>query len=300
MQVRIIIMLLYHYRENFGDNLAPYIVSSIIPSEYLYWAKPFRFGRFSADVARFVYYSFMRDYRTSDLLAYELNKKILISVGSIIEEANSNSIVWGAGISHKDSYICKKADIRAVRGYKTLERMSCIGIKTDGIAVGDPAILLPNFFKPDVPKKRKIGIIPHKNNFTEITERLKGVNSDEIVVISLINKDIEAIIREILSCEIVVSTSLHGLIVAHAYSIPALWIESSPILGDRSKFFDYFSSLGIKEYLPKKFDIIETLLRHNNIPDIFDLVYSRGKGAPERKLESIRKSLIEAFPFDIV
>lgn len=293
-------MFLYYHRENFGDNLAPYIVSKILPSEYLYWAKPFRFKRFFMDAIRFIAYPTIRDLPTSSLLSYEFNKKILISVGSIIEEANKNTVVWGAGVSHKDSYISAKSDIRAVRGYRTIERMRQLGIDTDGVAVGDPAVLLPDLYSPNMEKKNKFGIIPHKSDFDEVKFRFRDlIDSNEIVVISLRDKDVEATIREIASCDMVISTSLHGLIVAHAYSVPALWAENKPLIGDRSKFFDYFSALGIAEYKQQNLEYIESLLR-NDEAALIEIIQEFGKIPDKEKSKSVRDSLLNAFPFDVV
>jgi pyruvyltransferase len=56
---------------------------------------------------------------------------------------------------------------------------------------------------------------------------------------------IEEVIDRIAACELVASSSLHGLIASHAYSIPAFWIKFRPLLsGDDSKFHDYFLSIG--------------------------------------------------------
>lgn len=293
-------MLLYHYKENFGDNLAPYIVSKILPSEYLYWAKPFGLKRFLGDALRFVAYAVVGSRKTSDLLSYELNKKILISVGSIIEEATENTVVWGAGVSARNSFISRKADIRAVRGYRTIERMRNLGINADNASIGDPAILLPDLYNPAVGEKKKLGIIPHNCDFEEINTRLSDLTaSGDVVVISLRNNDVESVIRQIVSCDTIVSTSLHGIIVAHAYSIPALWIENCPLIGDGSKFFDYFSSLDLKEYLPQKFERIETLIR-NDMDALRGMVEEKGNFPLREKSKNARKLLMGSFPFDIV
>jgi hypothetical protein len=48
-----------------------------------------------------------------------------------------------------------------------------------------------------------------------------------------------------------VSSSLHGIIIAHSYGIPAAWIAISEIHGSGVsadfKFLDYYSSVGLSE-----------------------------------------------------
>jgi pyruvyltransferase len=59
------------------------------------------------------------------------------------------------------------------------------------------------------------------------------------------------VVNEILSCEYIISSSLHGLIVSEAYSIPNLWIKvSDKIRGGEFKYQDYFQSIGIMNASP--------------------------------------------------
>ena len=59
------------------------------------------------------------------------------------------------------------------------------------------------------------------------------------------------IINEILSCERIVSSSLHGLITAQSYDIPCFWFKQNYIPGDDIKFYDYFESVYDIDYIPK-------------------------------------------------
>jgi hypothetical protein len=53
-----------------------------------------------------------------------------------------------------------------------------------------------------------------------------------------------AVIKEIAACEHILSTSLHGLIAADSFNIPAVWARREPDLwGGRFKFLDYESAV---------------------------------------------------------
>ena len=70
------------------------------------------------------------------------------------------------------------------------------------------------------------------------------------------------VIDQICSCEIIASSSLHGLIVPDAYNIPNCWITlSGKISGGLFKFYDYFSSVNRKDSEPIKIDKISDLLQ---------------------------------------
>ncbi|MGR4383081.1 polysaccharide pyruvyl transferase family protein [Escherichia coli] len=67
-------------------------------------------------------------------------------------------------------------------------------------------------------------------------------------MIDLKTSNIEDVLNQMLSCEQIISTSLHGVIVGHAYGIPTIWIKHNDIDTDGFKFKDYFDSVGIKLY----------------------------------------------------
>ena len=62
-------------------------------------------------------------------------------------------------------------------------------------------------------------------------------------------------IDQILSCNIILSSSLHGIIIADAYSVPNLWCKFSEYEAENNgfKFKDYF--LSVKKNIEKPFPI---------------------------------------------
>jgi len=183
-----------------------------------------------------------------------------LTVGSILSKANSNTIVWGSGfISEESSFkYGNPKKICAVRGPKTRNKLLKMNIECPEI-YGDPALLLPLYYKPNkLKKKYKLGVIPHyidKDN-----KYLELFNREEILIIDIQNKDIFKFIDEVNSCEKIISSSLHGIIVGDAYGIPSLWIElSKKIMGNGFKFLDYFQSVGRKEESPIKINNSTTI-----------------------------------------
>jgi len=189
----------------------------------------------------------------------------LICVGSIARRAGVNTTVLGSGIISKGDRITPNANWKFVRGPYTQQHVNRLGGSCPDV-YGDPALLLPRIYNPEITKKYKIGYIPHNVDYAEISKVYDNV-------INLRTRNYKNVIDKILECEYIVSSSLHGVIVAHAYGIPAAWVKSQNNLkGDNVKFEDYFSSVNLdaeisfydkpKFSLPKKIDIttIEDIL----------------------------------------
>ena len=88
----------------------------------------------------------------------------------------------------------------------------------------------------------------------------------DLLVIDLMTNDIEATTDLFLQCERIISSSLHGVIIAHAYQIPAVWVEfSDKLFGDGIKFQDYFESVKLSCYPPvmvSKISDLESVLNN--------------------------------------
>ncbi|USD38671.1 polysaccharide pyruvyl transferase family protein [Ferrimonas sp. SCSIO 43195] len=169
-------------------------------------------------------------------------------VGSVAQLANTGTTIWGSGLISKDAVPFRKPKkVCAVRGPLTRNRLQSLGIDTPKV-FGDPALLLPRFFTNISENKRyKLGVIPHfvdKNNLF-----FKRELPDWIKVIDVETKDVQAFINELCECEYIVSSSLHGIILADAYNVPSCRISfSDKVTGGDFKFADYAMSVGRKEF----------------------------------------------------
>ena len=167
------------------------------------------------------------------------------AIGSILEHANGRARIWGSGFVWPDSKLAEApAAVHAVRGPRTRARLLELGIDCPEI-YGDPAMLFPRYFNPSVEKKFAIGIIPHFSDKPSSWIKRQQSIADPHVCIIDVEGGIEKFVRDVKSCEFIVSSSLHGLICADAYGVPNIWVKLSDILwGGSFKFCDYYESVG--------------------------------------------------------
>lgn len=178
---------------------------------------------------------------------YDPNNPNYLCIGSILQWAKNNTKVWGTGIIRNNEVLKFSPDVLAVRGPLTRNILLDQNINCPEV-YGDPALLYPNYYRPTVHKRYKYGIIPHLVD-REHPWVLKYKKNHNVKIINIERKstlkDINNFVDEVNECEIILSSSLHGIICADSYRIPAYWIElSDKVIGNGFKFKDYFSSVG--------------------------------------------------------
>lgn len=200
------------------------------------------------------------------VVKYAINplfKNRLYFIGSIIKYDLTNSIILGSGIIQKNQFIKNHPKlVLSVRGPLTRKQLLDNNISCPE-KYGDPALIMPLVYNPKISKKFKYGIVPHfKDKFLPIFANFDYENTTMIDIQS----DIESFITRVLECEIILSSSLHGLIIADAYNIKSKWIKiSENVNGEGFKFQDYYASLGIYN---------ETPIIANNMEEIFEIIQS--------------------------
>lgn len=163
------------------------------------------------------------------------------AVGSVLGSASQRSFIWGSGSI--DGKPPRKpvdpAKIFALRGEKTLALCRDRFGLEKRVPLGDPAILMPQLYDPDVEKLHRIGLVPHFLDF----DFVQGIAADlDGVTVLDVRQEPEPFVDHLKACEFVMSSSLHGLILADAYRIPNIWVKfTSDLMGDQWKFEDYFS-----------------------------------------------------------
>jgi len=217
---------------NFGDILTPALLN--------------HFG---------ITYKFVKNYRDADA----------ICVGSIARRAGVNTKVFGSGIISRSDRVTPTADWKFVRGPYTRDRVLFFGGECPEV-YGDPALLLPLIVEPSE-KKYEVGVVPHNVDYGFILDKFSNEN-----IIGLGTRDFTKVVDKITQCESIISSSLHGVICAHAYGIPAAWVQSnSRLKGDNVKFEDYFASVDIDPIMSTYDNPIFTLPKNINIDPIIKI-----------------------------
>lgn len=173
----------------------------------------------------------------------DTSKPHYVTIGSIANKGTSESIFWGTGTygTESKSEVSRDATYTAVRGPLTRSKLGAhmgFGIKVPPV-YGDPALLAPLYFFPKVKITHEYGVI------VRWSERkwAKATYGPGVKLIDFARGDIEGVIRDMLSCRRIVSSSLHGLIIADTYGIPNAWLASRTPRGGEFKFHDYFASV---------------------------------------------------------
>lgn len=142
----------------------------------------------------------------------------------------------------------KDATVYALRG-----PLSARGVRGD-FALGDPGILASHLI-PSQSKHYRLGIVPHLSDWANedapIWNHPEFTQYDPICI--NVMHDPLTVLRLIASCDKIITSSLHGAIVADSFGIPRR-IEYAPRFdkeGGVFKFRDYHQSLGMRFELGK-------------------------------------------------
>ena len=202
--------------------------------------------------------------------------KHLFAIGSIIDTTYQDATVWGSGILNGYRTFwwrkLRSLDIRCVRGPETRRVLMANGFMCPE-CYGDPAVLMPLIYNPTLAPSYEqtceYKVIRHHSD-----------NSISPNSLSPMTDDYKAFIDELTKCKRVVSSSLHGIILAEAYGIPAVLLKHDL---NMFKYEDYYHSTG--RYT---FPIASTVEEALEITP-----------APLPDLKPLQHNLIQSFPVDL-
>lgn len=208
----------------------------------------------------------------------------LYAVGSILLMGNQNATIWGTGLPYMPNKLKsffhnsgkRTLDVRCVRGPKTRLALIEMGHKCPPL-FGDPACLLPFIYNIRSEKKYKLTFIPHYSKIIAARKNFPNLN-----VLDMRTNDVEYVVSEICASEKIISSSLHGIIIAESYGVPAVFLQ------DREdalnfKYEDWYEST-CRDVYP---------IAHN-----FDEA-CRIKSEVPSNIKDLQKTLIDTFPIDL-
>lgn len=275
------------------NMLAELFTKHIVVNAFIYYDKGKILSRNWGDDINYFFLKrlFRREIVSYDYssLSHRLKRDNYLMIGSTLTLlCNSESIVWGAGVIDATAELpARPKKVLAVRGPLTRKYLLERGIQCPEV-YGDPALLIPYVYSPKIEKKYKLGIIPHYSDYdSPALDKFRDNNEIKFIKMEGYEKWTD-VIDNILSCERIVSSSLHGLIIAEAFGIPNLWAEiKGELLGGHFKFHDFFCSIERDREAPFVIDKTTT----------YDLLSDAVAKWQPGKIDI--KPLIESAPFKI-
>ena len=137
-----------------------------------------------------------------------------LTIGSIIHFALPGDSIWGSGLLTADAPPIARCRVLAVRGPLTRQalKVEC--------PMGEPGLLVPLVYPDARPRKpADIGLVPHHSELPLVKRHLAGFKIIDVT------QPPKIVVESILGCKRVLSSSLHGLVVADAYQIPSIYVR---------------------------------------------------------------------------
>lgn len=202
----------------------------------------------------------------------------LLSVGSIVHFAHDGDVLWGSGVNGRiplDAYQEVRLDVRAVRGPRTAGFLRERGIAVPPV-FGDPALLVPLLMPELAPgpasTREDYVVVPNLHDHAAVARDPHTVDP---------RSPWRECVARIAGARAVYASSLHGLVIAEAFGVPAIRIAAR--LEQDLKYEDYALGTG-SELLPVFPDLASALAAP---------VAGRSGYAPDPD------RLMEAFPHDL-
>ena len=185
-------------------------------------------------------------------------------------------IIWGSGFivdknlfsnkifGRKEKYF-RRINPKAVRGKLSRNRLEEISEQDlSGVLLADSGLLagkLPHKME----KLHSVGIIPHHlETNLPVVEKIHGLIPNSIVI--SMEQEPGKVINQIASCDFILSSALHGLIVADSMNIPNLQLKlSNKLKGGMYKFNDYYSSYSTSKLHDRKILTYNSIKKGQNV-----------------------------------
>jgi hypothetical protein len=184
-----------------------------------------------------------------------VNKEHILFCGSLLAISNKFSYILGAGFINSSNAVRKIRGIKYVRGPLTRNKLLNKNNYVPKI-YGDPALLLPLIYKPKKENiKKNILFIPHKIDYTHYKSHINNINNCEILNIGVSYKETEKFLDKLNEYDIIITSTLHGLIMSLSYGKKVILVKShNKLAGDNMKYKDFLESVNLKCNMDYLFD----------------------------------------------
>ena len=183
---------------------------------------------------------------------FKRRKRRIGAIGTVAQVFENGVVdIWGTGCSPffkpQKAHLTRPYEIpegteihvHAARGPQGAALLGATG----PVPYGDPAALLPRFYRPAIEKRWELGVVLHLSDLADRAFEAHPAAgqtryvvpaewADKVKLITMIGPDtvagVQGKIDELLSCKRVVSTSLHGFVIPAAYGAPTFYMGEDP------------------------------------------------------------------------
>lgn len=249
----------YSIRDNVGDAINPYIVERVLGCNPVHAdVNHCEVSGIGSGLGRFLY----------DPNQYRLQGRFKRTVMRYLNQ--KQLVLWSSGFIKTPTGAEQKLRINivpaAVRGKKSLEYVKRI-LRSDctDCVTGDAGLLAAELLESPISKRYALGIIPHDKERGNPVYQQICEQTPHAVLID-VRGDVMERLKLIAQCECILSSSLHGLIIADSFHIPnRRVILTDQLAGDGFKFLDYYSNFDIQ---PEPLNLRKIVF--SSVNDIYD------------------------------
>ncbi|NIC04149.1 polysaccharide pyruvyl transferase family protein [Billgrantia bachuensis] len=173
----------------------------------------------------------------------------LLLVGSISHRVQEGDILCGIGTQGKAEKLPKRSGVRIIglRGPITYDEFRAKGFDMSQVRfLLDPGLLVRFMYRDETiqPEAGTVAFIPHykeRAGYRGLPKHVRLIDIDNLPV---------DVCRQIQAAEHIFSSSLHGIIFAHALGRPATLVM--PKTESLLKYKDYYASVGLDFPVPRR------------------------------------------------
>ncbi|WP_434966164.1 polysaccharide pyruvyl transferase family protein [Janibacter indicus] len=177
----------------------------------------------------------------------------IAAVGSILEHLpdDYSGIIWGSGLTEGNPRRFENAHVVALRGHLTRKFLG-----VGEVPLGDPGLLVSDYLDTGNGREKRPGTATVRH-FLHAEEPFSVAPRHESYSVDVTGTPDE-VVGQISKAARVLTSSLHGLVVADAFGVPAAWYrERGDSLVTSFKFQDYESVVTPGWSRRVEFDVLE-------------------------------------------